>query len=445
MGACSQCQSEVPEGATQCPNCGTPQIGAFDVPDLDFPAAPAPAPKTKPKTKSAPAKLELSLDTGAAPRSSEPPGGFQQAPGLDDEDELNSSGLELAVAPVRPVSVRPPAPSPEAAPPRGASSGRVSVPPPAGRRPSLPPPEPAGSPDLYEVRQLARFGPLPDYPWDAVVYAYRVFTRIRELKLELAQVREDRRRHEKAADEALLEFLDRTHDTLIQEASFARMFEPVREMQARFKERHAGIDELDQEGQRELAAIDGELLRCERVAQEGRSTKEGLSSEAARLYEASRGGDALASQLLDSIRAQMNKAEEEATQAVGLMNELRRRRRDIEQAFKTRIHEMEAALAESDSPRRAAMLEIGSGLLERKMSLPHEGFASVEVAKKRLQEAIHRQTLLEAALSAFDRKKVQEGVLYAAGALLLLIGAVVLGVLRMNQELSAPPPVLPPL
>jgi len=310
----------------------------------------------------------------------------------------------------------------------------------------LPPPEPAaGSPDLYEVRQLARFGPLPDYPWDAVVYAYRVFARLRELKLELAQVREDRRRHEKAVDDALLEFLDRTHDTLIQDASFARMFEPVREMQARFKERHGGIDVLDQEGQRELAAIDGELLQCERVAQEGRSTKEGLSSEAARLYEASRGGDALASQLLDSIRTQMNKAEEEATQAVGLMNELRRRRRDVEQAFKARIHELEAAIAESDSPRRAAMLEIGRGLLERKTGLPHEGFASVEVAKKRLQEATHRQALLEAALTAFDRKKVQEGVLYAAGALLLLVGAVVLGVLRMNQELSAPPPVLPPL
>jgi hypothetical protein len=68
----------------------------------------------------------------------------------------------------------------------------------------------------------------------------------------------------------------------------------------------------------------------------------------------------------------------------------------------------------------------------------------VEIARKRSREATHRRALLEAALTAYDPKKVKEGALYLAGALLLLLGGVILGILRMNQELSAPPPVLPP-
>ncbi len=448
MGACSQCQSEVPAGAATCPRCGTAQVSAFDVPDLDLPAPPPAQPKAHARPKSSPAKLELGLDTSGQRAPSEPPAAFQQPspPGLEDDDEMNTSGLELAAAPVRPASMRPaPAHAHRESPPRGTSSGRVSVPPPPGRRASLPPPAGApSSPDLYEVQQVARFGPSPEFPWESVVYTLRVFSRLRELKQEIARATEEQRAQEKAADDAVVAFLDRAYAELIQDGSFARMFEPVQEMQARFLERQAEIDALDQEGQRELAAIDEELHQCERIAQEGRSTKEGLASEAARLYESSQAGDVLAGQFLGSIRAQMHKAEEEATQAVGLMNDLRRRRREVEQAYITRIREREEALAGSDGPRRAAMLEIGRGLLEGRTSLPHEGFHAVEIARKRTREVTHRRALLEAALTAYDLKKVKEGALYLAGALLLLLGGVILGILRMNQELSAPPPVLPP-
>ncbi|MCS6901030.1 MAG: hypothetical protein RMJ98_15625 [Myxococcales bacterium] len=291
---------------------------------------------------------------------------------------------------------------------------------------------------------MARFGAVPELPWESVLYAIGVFTRLRELKRELAQAIEEQRAQEKAADDAVVEFLDRSYSTLVQDGSLARMLEPVQELQARYLERQKEIDALDQERQRELATLDAELHRYERVAQEGRSTKEGLASEAARLYESSREGDVLAGQLLGTIREQMNRAEEEATRAVGLMNDLRRRRREVEQAYITKICEREAALAESDGPRRAAMLEIGRDLLKGRVTLPYESFQAVEICRKRTQEAAHRRALLEAALTAYDPKKFKEGLFYLVGAVVLLLGGVILGILRMHQELNAPPPTLPP-
>ena len=79
------------------------------------------------------------------------------------------------------------------------------------------------------------------------------------------------------------------------------------------------------------------------------------------------------------------------------------------------------------------------------MPIEHEAFGPVEAARKRLHEQKHRSRLLFAATTAYERSKVIEGALVLVGAVVLVIGSVVLGVIRMNAELSVPPPTLPPM
>lgn len=443
MGACSRCQLDLPPGAVQCPHCEGSPLLAFEVPDLDLPAPQAPQNPIKTKGKAASSSSKLSLDTShSSSRISQPPPSVSRSlPNLDeDEDALSTSGLELAVTPSQTVPKRSSIPPAQAS----GNTSRVSLPPPV-LRPSVSRETGDNRPDLYEIQQIARLGALPTFPWESVLYALRVFSRLREMKQEISEAEDTYRVREREAEKAILTFLNSSYDTLIKEASFARMLDPVREMQARYRERISKIEALDQEGQQELAKLDGELIQYERLAQQGRSTKEGLAAEAARLFDASREGDPLASQLLGSIRKQMQEAESEATQAVGLMNDLRRRRRESEQGFILKIQELETALEDSDGPRKKEMLEIGRALLEQQVALTGEGASAVEIANRRLLESKRRCDLLHAATSSYDRKKVQEGILYMVGSLLLLIVAIVLGVVRMNRELSVPPPLLPPV
>jgi uncharacterized protein YecE (DUF72 family) len=428
MAACVQCQAEVPPGAPCCSGCGAASLSALEIPDLDLaPASVRPAP--------APRRAPVGLELNPATQPARMPELGSSSSGLDVDELPDASGLELAVTPIQRNSRLPPRPAAPAAAPQ-----RASIPPPA-RRVSVPD---ASGPDPYEVQQIARFGVEPQLPWESVFYALRVALRLRALKEELTGAKATMDQHRKAADEALVTFLDASQQKLLSDAAFARLFEPLRELQTRYLERLAEIESLDREGQDALAAIDAEILQAERTAQEGRSTREGLASEAARLFDASREGDALATQLLGAIREQMQKAEEDATRAVSQMNDLRRRRRESEQSYVQRIRTLEEALAVADGPRKAALLEIGRDLLDR---LPPglEGFSAVESAARRLQESTRRCSLLEASLLAYNRQKALQGWLLLGAFSVLLIGAMVLGIMRMNRELSAPPPTLPSL
>ncbi|RYE89819.1 MAG: hypothetical protein EOO75_11170 [Myxococcales bacterium] len=357
----------------------------------------------------------------------------------DDEDDAGPS-LSLEVVETRKVSRSNRPPATEA----GSRGGSISVPPPAPRGASLPAMS-EGPDDLdpYTIKRLADFGPAPTAPWEAPLYAARVAWRLRDLRRQAATAAEAETRARHALDDALVAFLDGAREDLLRDGATARMLEPMADLQRRHDEWDRSMAEAEERLASSLEAVDLELQRCERVVMAERTSRDGLSDEAARLYEASRGGDALAGQMLAAIRGQMAAAEQEATAAIARRTELLRERRAFEQEHDHATRELREGLSEADAPRRERLLEIGRSALESRAFAGHRAFGPVETAQRAARDARLARRLHEAALVSYDRDQLVRGALALVALVILIVVGVVLGVMRMDRELSAPLPVVP--
>ncbi len=454
-----------------------PTESVADVPDLVIPGL-APAPVARPVRGPTPAKGtpargptpaagNPAAGKGAAPtRSSVPPKGAVKTPkpgpspdaaaslsigagAVFDDDFGPSLSLEVDDAPRHRAgkSTRPSVPS------AGGSSGldvavaprapMGSVPPAGVRAASLPSMGDTSDLDPYTVKRLAGFGAAPSTLWEAPLYALRVGWRLHDLRRQgqVMRAAEVTARH--ALDEALIEFLDQRADELRHDKTTASLFEALSDLQRRRDDWSHSLAEAEERTAASLAEIDRALQQCERAVVDERSARDGLADEAARLFEAARAGDKVAGQMLAAVRGQMASAEQEATAAIARRTELLRERRTVEEDHDLGTRELRQGLAEAEAPRRERMLEVGRAALESRLFAGRPGSERLAAAEQKLAQATLERRLHEAAIDSYDPLVVRRGAMVIGALVVLTIVGVVLGVMRMNRELSAPPPVVP--
>jgi uncharacterized protein YciI len=360
-----------------------------------------------------------------------------EGPSFDDDDLDQGEPLQLDMPP-EPVreSRAPAAPSRE----QSRSGIRLSVPP-----ASSPPPPPDQAPagpaivlDPVEVERVGGYGPVPSYPWEAPVYAYRVWERRKLLRGLLVHARAAVTERARAIDDALVATLNDLRPLLLASPGSAALLEPSAAVQTRRDERLRAIAQVEDEAARELSEIDQEQEQSKLEIQHHRNEKDSLALEAAQLYEAARRGGP-ASVSLDEVRAKMTGHETAATGAITALASLRTRRRTREEAREETLAAHRADLAKIDAERRALLLEAGRSLAASQRPVGDASFESVQAAGEQHRLALRKVATIEAALGAYDHARVREAVLVVVVSLVTLGLLIALGVLRMGAELRHSP------
>lgn len=406
--------------------------------------------------------LQLDLGGPAAPvapaRIVAPP----DAGGLDPfDDSLADDGVKLDLADI---------------PPPRQSSGSLapishrSLGPPSGgalpsAAPSGPLPVASGDVDPFEARALADFGPPPEAPWSAPLYAIRVTRRQGELRRALAERRAEAHRETARADDALIAFAERVRS--IAERNGWRGFANVSAEEEVLRGRDGGLATEMDAHRAELARADGALAEVETFLAQAKAG-EAMVGEHLAAVEAGRariqakikridielrnaaaqpGADpnavhallearmserqallaevaALEPQFAE-IQARLATARRDVAAAAARVTVAQGDRREVEDRFRRQSGTRSQGVEESRARVRAALLEAG------RLAVADEGafgaeFASarseVRAAEERRRKAELAVRVHEAALVSHDPKKVTLGfVLLGAAVVLVLV------------------------
>jgi len=332
--------------------------------------------------------------------------------------------------------------------------------------------------DPVEVVILADYGPAPSSAHLTPAYAYRVFTRQRELKQRLLLLVTERDIAEAEREATLAELARTVRPAAEQVDAFRRFFAPLVELEQVASQRGQALSSVNAELGAHSATFDAELTQlAEQV-----SAQQTLEQEAERVHaereQLAQRAEAKLRRVHIEIRAVTHVAEQklgpeggqipeaEAAQlailrqrAAGIQPEVAQTKADLEQAkqslgqargrldalrqnerltsrkkqavgahYQKELQVRSAGLGESETQQRSALAELGRAVLAAHGSVPVAApwLERVRAASERADQLIRRCETQRRALDAYDRAKVALGVRLACTALGLILLLIVL-------------------
>ena len=424
-------------------------------------------------------------DSDAPPKASVPPT-------FDADLDLGGPDLQLDLSPVsKPVASAPPPAHPDHDPfeddlgagpsleldtTGGSLPPRISSPslhPAPVSRPSQRTPPPAapaalpGSVAPYEARVLADYGPSPEAFWQAPFYAFRVMSRRKELRRQLAQKKHDEERSSQKAEDALVAFGERVRAHV----SDGPLLDRVRAAEDLLRSRDSALAGTMDAHRAELAAIDGrlapahaELTRARKEEAAAQSARDAADADVKRadaklkrLDIEMRNGGAGRDGDRATLASEHAQQAQRLLEAEGALTEARRRtagaqaRCDVIEAERTAQEGRFArqtgtrgeGVADAHRQLREALAALGRSMLEDR-SLAELGSARDEATRLRELAASNSKSvaLHESALGAYERPKVYLGLALIGVALLLVVVVVLFPFIYralVVPEVASPP------
>jgi len=417
-----------------------PPAASFEVPDLELepprsfrPAAAlrdnprAPAPAATPAPAAAPAQTELFGST------------------FDFGDELGDFELERKA----PANLGPNQPT--------------------GRAPDLA----KLAFDPREIAILADYGDAPDNAAGTLAYAYRVFTRQRELKHELVPIATECERAEHEREATLAELARALRPALEQIQEFRRFLAPVLEIEQRTAARGQALNSINAQLGAQHAELDAELARVESQIE----AEQRAESDAQRVYDereaSERRADAKSKRLQIEMRAVTQVAEKklgpaggplpaaEAAQLAELeeraqlmqpevhalrgaleqakltLNQARarveasrqtqrqiaRKKQALGGAYEKELSLRAEGVTEAELEQRAAFVELARAALGSPgtMAIPEAWLERVRRVSERADALSVRAEMFRRAIAAYDARRARQGVQLACTALGLIL------------------------
>lgn len=441
-----------------------PHRANFEVPDLELepaprsvrPAAAAPQSATAQKR---PAPTEQRFGTSQSQASA-----AEQMFGatFDFGDDLGDFELERTAQPSF-------AAAPERAP---STSNQRAKPHTAEVAPSLPtgraPEVEKLSLDPRELAILADYGEPPDSAALTLAYAYRVFTRQRELKHQLVPIVAERERAEAERAAVLAELARALRPAIEQIAEFRRFLAPVIELEQRAAARGQALESINAQLGAQHAELDAELARLatqleseqraegeaqrhydEREANERRAdaklkrvqievravtqvAEQKLgpaggatpTQEAAQLAELEGRAQALQPELL-AARGALEQARQALSQARARVEALRQSQRQIGRkkqalggAYEKELSLRTEGVSEAEREQRAALAELSCAVLSAPgtLAIPEAWLERVRSVSQRADALTVRAEMFRRAIVSYDARRARQGVKLACTA-----------------------------
>lgn len=478
---------------------------AFEIPDLELAVTPrSPKAPSAPRTASAPSVPSVHSVHSVPKRQAAPEHGYS-APNLFDEDAFTSNAPSLDLdhgagasgsGPTNAGGVMPsfggsldfadpggfelePVASPglvlegevarEPAPPRASAQTQASTPrldDRGGARAAWPSGRAADPTqvalDSVEIAILADYGEVPSAPHLTPLYAYRVFTRQRELKHELVRIASESERAEQEREAVLADLTRAVRPQAEQIDQFRRLFAPLVELEQQASQRGQALSSINAEVDAQTARVDFERseldarLHSERERQavvqrsyderaanakraeaklkrieietrnvlqvaeqklgpQGGAIPEpelsqleelrGRSSALQPEVDAARAELAAAKQSLDQLTAQLDALEQSDRQ-------LNRRKQAISEAHQQEIRARSAGLGEAEQKQQSALADLGRAILSANgtVDVPAALLERVRAASERADQLLRRRELQRRAIESYDRKRAAQGV-----------------------------------
>ena len=332
--------------------------------------------------------------------------------------------------------------------------------------------------DPVEVIVLADYGSAPSSVHLAPAYAYRVFTRQRELKQRLGMLRIESDRAQAEREATLADLARAVRPAAEQVDAFKRFFAPLVELEQVASRRGEALSSVNAELGAHSATFDAELTQLAEQA----SAQQKLEQDAERVHaereQLAQRAEAKLKRVHIEIRAVTHVAEQklgpqggqipeaEAAQlallrqrAEGIQPEVAQAKADLEQAklslgqararldtlrqserlisrkkqalgehFQKELRVRSAGLTESETEQRSALADLGRAVLAAHGSVPVPApwLERVRSTSERADRLLRSCETQRRALDAYDRAKVAQGVRLVCTAIGIIILLIVL-------------------
>jgi len=316
--------------------------------------------------------------------------------------------------------------------------------------------------DPDELARISGYGDPPDNAARSLAYAYRVFTRQRELKRQLAPIAAECLRAEKERETVLADLARELRPELEKIPAFARFLGPVLETEQRVRARGDALSALGTQRTAQNADLDAELARtadliardvlaesaaqreyetCEAnlrraeaklkrvqiekraltpLAEQTRGSASGSHAESSahKLAELEQRERAVQPELM-AARERLQQSEQALTAARTQLATSRRNQRELGHkkqalaaASERELSTRTGALSESEGERSAALAELGRAVLASPgtLAVPESGLARLRVVSDRADQSRARAELFRRAIAAYDVRRAQQGV-----------------------------------
>jgi len=437
------------------PNATVP---AFEIPDLELEPVPRSLRQPTPERAPGPAPQTTAIEPPDNPLNQMYGSSFDFGDGLGD--------FEL---------VRTAQPDPLTALPYTSTTEQTSLsaaplpPIPSGRAPDVAKLEF----DPRELAILADYGEPPDNAALTLAYAYRVFTRQRELKHRLAPLVDECQRAENERQATLAELARAMRPALEQMTGFRRFFAPLLEIERLAAARGQALNSINAQLGAHNAELDAELADVElRLEAERRAESEGQrlleeceanakraeaklkrvqiemravtqvaeqklgpaggpmpAHEAARFAELEQRAQALLPEL-ESARARLEQAKQvlgraSTARAALQQNErqIGRKKQAVDRAYQQELGARSQGVSEAEIEQRAALADLARAALAAPgtMAFPEEWLERVRTVSERADGLLVRREMLARAIASYDVTRARQGVRLAATAIGILL------------------------
>ena len=327
--------------------------------------------------------------------------------------------------------------------------------------------------DPRELAVLADYGEPPDSPALTLAYAYRVFTRQRELKQQLIPIAAECERAQAARERTLAELARGLRPAVEQRSEFRRFFASLLELEQRAAERgrtltaiNAQLDAETNQFDAVLTQISGQLeveAQLEREAQRQHEERQAnakradaklkrvqieiravthlaeqkLGPQAGQVPEPEAAQLATLQQRAEALEPEIAHAREEFEQAQQALNQVRARLGALRQnerqitrkkqayagAYQKELSLRSQGLSENEIEQRSALAELGRALLATRDTalVPEAWLERVRQVSDRANKLSARAELQRRAIAAYDAPRARQGVKLACTAALLLL------------------------
>ncbi len=332
--------------------------------------------------------------------------------------------------------------------------------------------------DPIEVAILADYGAAPHSAHLTPAYAYRVFTRQRELKQQLASLCTERDRAELDRETTLAELARTVRPAAEQIDAFRRFFMPLVELEQVASQRGQALSSINAELGAHSSSFDAELTQIseqlsaqqaveqdalrvhterEQLAQRAEAklkrvhieiravthvAEQKLGPQGGQVPEPEASQLATLRQRAEAIQPEVTQAKAELEQAKLTLGQARskldalrqaervtaRKKQAVGERYQKELHVRSAGLSESETQQRAALAEVGRAVLAARGTVPVESswLERLRAASERADRLIFKCETQRRALDAYDRARVTQGVRLACTALALLVLLLVL-------------------